>query len=168
MQAKARLGKASSVKASSNGANSATPPAAAALSVPALKKRLADAAILLAPSELEAIAAELIAKSVDWQTFLTWALAKSAKARMPSSWFVKGVLEWDWIGKWRENGSALKVSEPAPYVPIELHTPTPEDDVEVERLAAETRARLHMVDPPAEIVEDDAKGAKNELDAIEF
>jgi hypothetical protein len=47
-----------------------------------------------------------------------------------------------------------------------LHTPTPEDDAEVERLAAETRARLHMVDPPAEIVEEPA--VKNELDDIIF
>jgi hypothetical protein len=150
----------------SSSSSDATPPAAAALSVTALKKRLADAGILLAPAELEAIAAELIAKSVDCDAFLAWALAKAAKARMPSSWFVKGVLEWDWIGKWRENGSASKPAEPAPYVPIELHTPSAEDDAEVERLAAETRARLHMVDPPAEIVEEPA--VKNELDDIIF
>jgi len=142
----------------------ATPPAAAALSLAALKKRLADAVILTTPAELEKIGAELVARSADCDTFLTWALAKAAKARNPSSWFVRGLLEWDWIGKWRENGSAAKPAETVPYVPIEPHVATPADDAEVERLAAETRARLHMVDPPGEIVEDDAKGARNELD----
>ncbi|MCX7031134.1 MAG: hypothetical protein NTU62_13590, partial [Spirochaetes bacterium] len=61
-------------------AQSATPPAAAGLSVTALKKRLSDASILTSPSELEAIAAELVARSVDCDAFLTWALAKAAKA----------------------------------------------------------------------------------------
>jgi len=163
MQGKARLGigKARLGKASSN---DATPPAAAAFSVPALKKRLADASILTTPAELENIAALLIAKSVDCETFIAWALAKAAKARQPSSWFAKGLLEWDWIGKWRENGSASKPAEPAKYEPIEPHHSTPEDDVEVERLAAEARARLHMVAPVAGVVE----GSTNELDAIPF
>jgi hypothetical protein len=46
------------------------------------------------------------------------------------------------------------------------HVATAEDDAEVERIATETRARLHMVDPPAKIVEEPA--AKNELDDIIF
>ena len=140
----------------------ATPPAAA-LSLTALKKRLADAVILTTPAELEKIMAQLIAQSADCDAFVSWALAKAAKARNPSSWFVRGLLEWDWVGKWRENGAPAKPAEPAPYMPIEPHIATAEDDAEVERLAAETRARLHMVDPPAE-----GEGAKNELDAIEF
>jgi len=140
----------------------ATPPAAAALSVTALKKRLADASILTTPAELENIAALLIAKSVDCETFIAWALAKAAKARQPSSWFAKGLLEWDWIGKWRAEGGGPPRAE-TPYV-LELHTPTPEDDAEVERLAAEARARLHMVAPAAGVVE----GSTNELDAIPF
>ena len=142
-------------------AENATPPAAA-LSVPALKKRLADASILTTPAELENIAALLIAKSVDCETFIAWALAKAAKARQPSSWFAKGLLEWDWIGKWRAEGGGPPRAE-TPYV-LELHTPTPEDDAEVERLAAEARARLHMVAPAAGVVE----GSTNELDAIPF
>jgi len=149
----------------SSSSSDATPPAAA-LSVPALKKRLADASILTTPAELENIAALLIAKSVDCETFIAWALAKAAKARQPSSWFAKGLLEWDWIGKWRENGSASKPAEPAKYEPIEPHHSTPEDDAEVERLAAEARARLHMVDPPAAVKEPVAKG--NDFDAIPF
>jgi len=129
-------------------AQSATPPAAAAFSLPALKKRLADASILTTPAELESIAAELVARSADCETFIAWALAKAAKARQPSSWFARGLLEWDWIGKWRAEGGGPPKAE-TPYV-LELHHSTPEDDAEVERLAAETRERLHMVDPPKE------------------
>jgi hypothetical protein len=76
------------------------------------------------------------------------------------------LLEWDWIGKWRAEGGGPPKAE-TPYV-LNLHHSTPEDDAEVERLAAETRARLHMVDPPAEGEATAAAGAKNELDAIEF
>ena len=156
----------SGVREDREGRQAETPPAAAAFSLPALKKRLADASILTTPAELESIAAELVARSADCETFIAWALAKAAKARQPSSWFARGLLEWDWIGKWRAEGGGPPKAE-TPYV-LNLHHSTPEDDAEVERLAAETRARLHMVDPPAEGEATAAAGAKNELDAIEF
>ena len=155
----------SGVREAREGRQAETPPAAA-FSLTALKKRLADASILTTPAELESIAAELVARSADCETFIAWALAKAAKARQPSSWFARGLLEWDWIGKWRAEGGGPPKAE-TPYV-LNLHHSTPEEDAEVERLAAETRARLHMVDPPAEGEATAAAGAKNELDAIEF
>jgi hypothetical protein len=135
----------------------------------ALKKRLADAAILLTLAEVEAVYAQLVAQSADCDGFVTYAIAKASKANKPSVWFMKGLLgEYHYIEKWREEGSPSMPAVPSKYVSIEPHVATAEDDAEVERLAAEARARLHMVDPPPEIVEDDAAGAKNELDAIEF
>jgi len=120
------------------------PPAASFVSL--LKKDLAAAGIELAPTDLDACAAKLIASSADSPAFLAFAVDKSRQAKKPATWFVKGVLEWDWIGKWRANGTT---PTPAPipqrYEPLPLHVErTPGEEAQVELMTAQRRKEMHM------------------------
>jgi hypothetical protein len=124
-------------------------PPAAAFSVSLLRTRLAAAGITLHAPDLDACASKLIAASAD-ESFIAFGLEKCAKAKQRGTWFVKGVLEWDWIAKWRVekgspggNGSAPKKAAER-FEPLPLHVATPEDDQAVALEAARTKQRLHF------------------------
>jgi len=104
------------------------PPAAAPFS-DRLKTELAAAGLHLTLTDFEACASKMIASSAD-EAFVAYAIGKARKGKQPSTWFVKGILEWNWIAKWRENGAPSKPATDNGY-----HTPTTEE-MRAERDAA--------------------------------
>lgn len=113
-----------SLAGSKEAARPENPPAAASFSS-LLKNTLAAAGILISPPDLDACASKLIASSADSPAFLDFAVDKCRRAKQRGTWFVKGVLEWDWVGKWRAagNGSSTAPSTPQPG----YHTPTTDE-----------------------------------------
>jgi hypothetical protein len=110
-----------------------------------LKTSLEAASILISQSDLDACASKLIACSADSEPFILWALAKCAKAKQRGTWFVKGVLAWDWVEKWRSagNGAGSSPKQAEPYSPPPLHVErTPEDEAAVELAAAKAKATM--------------------------
>lgn len=123
-------------------ADSATPQKKASPLDPVSLLRAVNPSLVMSDSD-RAKLAELIALE-PWETILE--AYRAQQARIPGkAWhfFVQDFARWK-----NQAHAAAKKSPGKPYVPPELHRPTPQDDAEVERLAAEARAKLHL--PPAQ------------------
>lgn len=118
------------------------PPAAAASFSECLKKTLADNAILISHVDFDSCLTQLIVSSSDSPAFLDYAIPKALKAKQPGAWFVKGILEWDWIGKFKKDDKNGHSQLP----PRELfhHTNTSEEDAKIELQIAHSRQKLDM------------------------
>jgi len=128
----------------------ASPPAAAPF-VSLLKNSLASAGILISQGDFDACASKLIASSADCQECVDFAVALALKGRQPSTWFVKGLLAWDYVGKWRAGKGAVaskaKQQPPPPTLDAmraERESASPEEETAAAVKAAQWKRDHHM------------------------
>jgi len=124
----------------------ATPKSQGAPVDPIAALRAVNSSLVMSDSDRTKLA-ELIALE-PWETIM--AAYRAQQTRVPGKAWHFFVADF---ARWKNHATATKKAESKRYVPPEPFLPTPQDDAEVARIAAEARAKMHlptaMAPPPS-------------------